>query len=123
MNTVQSRETVLSTFTLFASFGTLLCCALPATLVALGAGAAVAGLVSAVPQVVLLSEHKTAVFAVAGAMIALAAAVRYANRNAPCPADPAQARACLRARHFARGTLIAATAIYGMGFAAAFLLG
>jgi hypothetical protein len=42
---------------LFAS-GTLVCCVLPAVMVALGAGAALAGLVTSVPQLVWLSAHK-----------------------------------------------------------------
>ena len=48
--------------TLFASSGTLVCCALPALLVALGAGAALSSLVSAVPQLVWMSENKEALF-------------------------------------------------------------
>ena len=47
-----------SVASLFASSSTLICCALPALLVALGAGAALSSLVSAVPQLVVLSEHK-----------------------------------------------------------------
>ena len=41
-----------SVLSLFASSGTLVCCALPALLVALGAGAALSSLVSVFPQVV-----------------------------------------------------------------------
>ena len=47
-----------SVLSLFASSSTLVCCALPALLVALGAGAALSSLVSVFPQVVWLSEHK-----------------------------------------------------------------
>ena len=39
---------------LFASTGTLVCCALPAVLVALGAGAALSSLVAVFPQIVWL---------------------------------------------------------------------
>jgi hypothetical protein len=55
-------------FSLFTSSGTLVCCALPALLVALGAGAALSSLVSAVPALVVLSEYKEAVFIFAGVM-------------------------------------------------------
>ena len=51
--------------TLLASTATLVCCVLPAVLVSLGAGAVLAGLVSAFPPLVWLSEHKAGVFAVA----------------------------------------------------------
>ena len=62
---------------LFASSGTLVCCALPALLVALGAGAALSSLVSAVPQLVWISENKGAVFTAAGLMLATAGAVQW----------------------------------------------
>lgn len=50
----------------------LLCCALPALLVSLGLGAAVAGLTSELPWLVELSRHKEWVFAVSAIMLALA---------------------------------------------------
>ena len=46
------REAITPARALFTSFGTLICFALPALFVALGMGAAVAGIVSAVPQLI-----------------------------------------------------------------------
>jgi hypothetical protein len=109
------RETAAPTLALFTSFGTLICCALPALFVALGMGAAVAGLVSAVPQLVWLSEHKAWVFGGSGAMIVAAALMHYAARNAPCPADPAQARACARLRTFSTAVLGVAIVAWAIG--------
>jgi hypothetical protein len=83
---------------IFTSSGTLLCCALPAALVAVGAGATLASLVGAVPQLIWLSEHKLPLFAVAGGMLALAGVFQWRARFAPCPADPALAAACERQR-------------------------
>lgn len=83
---------------LFASSGTLICCALPALLVALGAGAALSALVSVVPGLVWVSEYKGLVFGVAGAMLAVSGALQWRNRFAPCPTDPALRHACLRTR-------------------------
>jgi mercuric ion transport protein len=51
-------EKALAIVSLFASTGTLLCCALPALLVTLGLGAVVAGAVSSVPWLVPLSRNK-----------------------------------------------------------------
>ena len=121
MRTAPSRETVVASLTLFSSLTTLLCCALPAALVAVGAGAALAGLITAVPQLVVLSEHKTTVFAVAGIALALAGIFRLLNRNAPCPANAALARACRRARRVGGVVLTAALAIYGVAFFFAFI--
>jgi hypothetical protein len=83
---------------LLASSATLVCCVLPAVLVAIGAGAALAGLVTAVPQLIWLSEHKPLVFGAAGALLVISGAALWAGRRAPCPADPALARSCQRLR-------------------------
>ncbi|HEY0818937.1 MAG TPA: hypothetical protein VGD46_09180 [Rhizobacter sp.] len=83
---------------LFASSGTLVCCALPALLVALGAGVALSSLVSVFPQVVWLSEHKEALFGVAGLGLALSGWLQWRGRSAPCPAEPRLRDACLRTR-------------------------
>ena len=52
----------LGWLTLLASSTTLVCCALPIALVTLGFGAAVAALTSALPVLVVLSEHKAWLF-------------------------------------------------------------
>lgn len=83
---------------LLASSGTLVCCALPALLVALGAGAALSSLVALFPQVVWLSEHKEGLFAFAGAALLAGGWLQWRNRFAPCPSDPALRDACLRTR-------------------------
>jgi len=94
------KDKVVSTVTLLSSFSTLLCCALPALLVALGAGAVMAGIVTTVPQLVIVSEHKSAVFTFAGLMLALSAFMQCRNRRAACPIDPVQADACLKLRKY-----------------------
>jgi hypothetical protein len=117
------RGSAFSAFgALLLSGSTLICCALPALLVALGAGAALAGLVSAVPQLVWLSAHKAWVFGGAGAALAVAGWVQWRARSLPCPADPRLARACVRTRRFAAVTYFAALAIFLVGAAFAFLL-
>jgi hypothetical protein len=85
---------------LAASSGTLVCCALPALLVALGAGAALAGLVSVFPQIVWLSEHKALVFGMAALAMAVAGVMQWRARSAPCPTEPALRDACLQTRRW-----------------------
>jgi hypothetical protein len=114
-------ETVAPTLALFTSFGTLICCALPALFVALGMGAAVAGMVAAVPQLVWLSEHKLWVFGGSALMIAAAWTMHYAARNAACPVDPAQARACARLRKFSAVVLVIASLAWLAGAFVAFI--
>ncbi len=91
---------------LLASSGTLVCCVLPAVMVSVGAGATLAGLVTAVPQLIWLSERKGLVFGVAALALAIAGTLLWRARSAPCPADPALARACTRLRRWSNGLYV-----------------
>jgi hypothetical protein len=99
-----------SVASLFATSSTLVCCAIPALLVALGAGAALSSLVSVFPQVVWLSEHKLGLFVFAGLMMGASGVLQWRNRTAPCPTDPALRTACLRTR---KGSAV----VYGVSVA------
>jgi hypothetical protein len=110
-----------SLVSLFASSSTLVCCALPALLVAMGAGAVLSSLVSAVPQVVLLSEHKIELFIFAGLMLTASGALQWRNRTAPCPIDVKLRDACLRTRKTAAWMYGISVAIYLIGGWFAFL--
>jgi hypothetical protein len=100
---------------LLASSSTLVCCALPALLVALGAGTVLASLVAAVPGLVWFSEHKAFVFAAAGIMLVAAGLLQWRTRTAPCPVDPVLRRHCLRTRRNARLIHAASIAVYALG--------
>ena len=121
--TQQTRSSlVTSLLSLFASSSTLVCCALPALLVALGAGAALSGLVGAFPQIVWLSEHKVALFVFAGLMLAASGAMQWVTRQAPCPIDPRLRDACLRTRKVSRRVYGVSVGLYLVGGFFAFLL-
>ncbi len=100
---------------LFTSTGTLLCCALPALLVALGAGAALSTLIATVPGLVWVSEYKEVVFVVAGAMLATSGALQWRSRFAPCPVDLAQRQACMSARKTSARVYGFSLALYAVG--------
>ena len=89
---------ISSLLSLFASTSTLVCCALPALLVSLGAGAALASLVAVFPQIVWISEHKEAIFLLSSVLMLLGGLLQWRNRYAPCPVDPDLRNACLRTR-------------------------
>lgn len=108
--------------TLLASGGTLVCCVLPAVMVTLGAGAALAGLVTAVPQLVWLSEHKALVFGAAGSALLLSGVMLQRARGLPCPADPALASACARLRRTSVALWWLAAACTALGAVFAFVL-
>ena len=95
-NLVKTKH--ISLLTLFSSGGTLICCALPALLVSLGAGAVMASLVSSVPQIVWFSEHKLGVFIFAGVMLAISGLLQWQARSLPCPSDKALAEICNKTR-------------------------
>jgi hypothetical protein len=113
---LQTRSSLLSSVvSLFVSSSTLVCCALPALLVALGAGAALSGLVSVFPQLVWLSEHKVGLFITAGLLLLASGALQWQNRSAPCPTDPKLRDACLRTRKTSVRVYWLSVAIYAVG--------
>lgn len=116
-----SNHTWLSVLSLFTSTGTLICCALPALFVTLGAGAALAGLLSTAPWLVALSKYKVWTFGLSGAMILFAGFIRRRARNTPCPIDPKQAQSCMRLRKVSAWMYWGAVAVWAVGFFFAFI--
>ena len=108
-------------FSIFTSASTLLCCALPALLVALGAGATLASFVGVFPQIVWVSENKTLVFVLAGMMLAVAGYFQYRARFLPCPVDAELAAACARQRRVSNVIYFVSLALYVIGVGFAFL--
>ncbi|MEZ4704811.1 MAG: hypothetical protein R3A11_06450 [Bdellovibrionota bacterium] len=111
-----------SIVSLFASSGTLLCCALPSLLVLAGAGASVAGLISAFPQITGLSENKSWVFGIGAVMLLVAGGLQWSSRNRMCPSDEQQKEACDTSR---KGSMIVywvSLAFYLVGVFVSFVL-
>ena len=115
MTSEHNRNIGIAATSLLASSATLICCVLPAVMVSLGAGAALVGLVTAVPQLIWLSEHKALVFGVAGAMLLLSGAVLWSARRLPCPTDPQLARSCMRLRSISNRLWAVAAIAYAVG--------
>ena len=122
MNAPLKRNTWLAFTALIASTGTLLCCVLPAVMVALGAGAALAGLVGAVPELIWMSEHKGLVFGIAAVLLIVAGVALWQARGLPCPVDPVLARACIRLRKISRILYFVAVFALVLGATFAFVL-
>jgi len=114
------RESGVSWLTLFTSTGTLICCALPITLVTLGLGAAVVSLTSTFPFLIVLSQYKIWVFAFSALMLAVSGWLLYRPGRA-CPADPETGRLCNRAQIWNRRIYWTSMAIWGIGFFAAYI--
>lgn len=111
----------LSVFSLLTSSSTLVCCALPALLVTIGAGASLAGLVSTAPWLVALSKYKVITFSLSGLMLAVAGLSLWRARNAPCPIDPAMARLCSTTRRLNVWIFSISLLLWATGFFFAFV--
>ena len=120
------RAALLNYFSLFSSFSTLICCALPSVLVLLGMGTTVASLLSAVPWLVSLSRHKIWTFSIAGVLIPMSFVMTYLiaphlRRGEACEAD--DPTTCGEVSRVSRIILWASAVIWSCGFFVAYLLG
>jgi hypothetical protein len=120
------RAALLNYFSLFSSFSTLICCALPSVLVLLGMGTTVASLLSAAPWLVSLSRHKIWTFSIAGTLIAASFVMTYViaprlRDGEVCLAD--DPTTCGEVSKLSRVILWGSALIWGGGFFVAYLLG
>ena len=106
---------------LFTTSGTLLCCALPITLVSLGMGATVATMASSAPWLIALSQYKLWMFLVSGILIALSTYAVY-RPGRSCPTDAALAAACERADKWNRRFIMISGGMWLLGFITAYAL-
>ena len=120
------RAALLNYFSLFSSFSTLICCALPSILVLLGMGTTVASLLSAAPWLVSLSRHKIWTFSITGMLILASFIVTYLvtprfRQEEVCPAD--DPTTCGEVSRVSRVLLWGSAIIWSCGFFVAYLLG
>jgi len=73
----------ISILSLFTSTGTILCCALPALLVTIGAGAALSSVISVFPQIVWVSKYKVYIFTAAFILIVLSGYLQFMQESYP----------------------------------------
>ena len=97
---VNDRNTNL--VSLLASSSTLICCALPAIFVLLGAGASFVTLINIFPFLVTVSQYKTYITVFAFTIILFAGIVNYKTYRMPCPIDPELKKICLTTRKRSR---------------------
>ena len=120
------RAALLNYFSLFSSFSTLICCALPSVLVLLGMGTAVASLLSAAPWLVSLSRHKVWTFSIAGALIMGSFLMTYVVAPHMSEGDMCEAHdpnTCGEVSKLSRVILWGSALIWSGGFFVAYLLG
>ena len=107
---------------LFTSSGTIICCALPALLVSMGAGAALSSFIAVFPQLVTLSIYKIPIFIGAFIMLIIAGMLQYQSRGLPCPTDKKQANACMQTRKVSIIIYFLSVGIFIIGLLFAFII-
>ena len=120
-----TKNDLLSVLSLFTSFSTLICCALPAFLVVLGLGAVVAGVVTDFPFLITLSKNKGWVFGFAFGLMALNFFLVYRKKkdNLSCEYVPGKKEtACDVASRWSRIILWISFALLLIGFSVSYLL-
>jgi mercuric ion transport protein len=111
----------LGWLTLFASGGTLVCCALPILLVSMGFGAVAASLNYNIPGLVFLAENKIWTLSLSALLLLFLAWViwRPAQR---CPTDPKLAAYCEKTKIWNRRIFHFSVTIWAIGFFFSYLL-
>ncbi len=88
----------LGLMTLFISSSTLICCALPALFVAVGAGATLASLTNVFPQLIIISQYKVLISSITLIILLVAGVIIKKSEAMPCPVDPNLRTICLKTR-------------------------
>lgn len=115
------KQKIVSLLALFASTGTLLCCALPALLVSLGMAAVVVSGISAFPWLVPLSQHKEWLFLGAGLLVGLNFWLVYRSHSPVACDTEIGASTCETAGRWNRVVLWLSLGIFMAGLSMAYL--
>tara|TARA_B100001559_G_scaffold43918_1_gene32665 strand:+ start:1969 stop:2340 length:372 start_codon:yes stop_codon:yes gene_type:complete len=92
------ESTRIAIISLFASSSTLICCALPALFVFIGAGASFASLVNIFPQLIIISQYKIQISIGTLIILLIAGVLIKKSDSLPCPIDPKLRNICLKTR-------------------------
>lgn len=106
---------ILSFFSLFGSLSTLLCCALPVTLVSIGMGATFASLTASFPQIIWLTERKEALFVITAILLIVSYIMMKRSEQLACPIDPDQRDACQTSKGVSKKIYRVTVVIYLIG--------
>lgn len=96
------NDKAINFLSLLTSSSTLICCALPAIFVLLGAGASFASLITVFPFLITISKYKIGISIFALVMIVIAGYLNYKASMLPCPADIELGKLCMQTRKKSR---------------------
>jgi hypothetical protein len=115
-------KNLTSFFSLFGSIATLLCCALPVTLVALGMGATFASLTSTFPQIIWITQYKNTLFITTGLILIASYLLMKNAEKLACPVDQDKRKVCSSSRNFTKYTLYVSLILYCIGLLFSFVI-
>lgn len=113
---------LLSFFSLFGSMSTLLCCALPVTLVSIGMGAAFASITASFPAIMWLTEKKDYLFMATALMLLISYVMMKRSKRLACPIDLNQRDACQASKEFSTKLYWLTVLIYSIGLFFSYIL-
>ena len=113
---------IISFFSLFGSLSTMLCCALPLTLVSIGMGASFAALTSNFPQIIWLAERKNYLFAITGVLLVISYYLMKRSNVQACPIDPELGEACAQGKKASTVIFWMSVVIYFIGAFTSYIL-
>ncbi|MCB0326762.1 MAG: hypothetical protein KDD52_04000 [Bdellovibrionales bacterium] len=113
---------ILSFLSLFGSLSTLLCCALPVTMVALGMGASFASLTTMFPQIAWLGMHKNTLFVGTGIALMLSYFFIRQSKTQACPTDRDQREVCQEGRSLSKYFFWLSVCIYFVGITFSYII-
>lgn len=109
-------------FALFGSLSTLLCCALPVTLVSIGMGATFASLTSTFPQIIWLGQYKGTLFILTGILLVLSFLLMKKSETMACPVDSDLQEACSTSKQWSKPLYWVTVIIYIIGLLFSYVL-
>ena len=113
---------LFSELTAIASISTLICCALPAFLVFMGAGSVLSVFISFFPQFPMISQYKIEIFTISLIIILFAGVGQMYAKTLPCLTGKDQSLSCSKIRKRSFQLFIASIILYITGFYFAFLI-
>ena len=115
LNTRLNTGYFVSILTLLSSSSSLICCAIPALLVSLGAGSALASIVSIFPQITWISENKDLIFILSTLMLVAGGLLQWKMRATACPTDSNLREACTQTRNTSKAIYLISVIILAVG--------
>ena len=116
----EKKSLLTQILVLFASSSTLVCCAIPALLVAIGATSALISLFSNIPFLITISENKELVFTISGLLIIIAFWTQRKDEIDSCELDDTLMMSCNNLKKINKIMLYSSLFIYLVGLFFAF---